>query len=228
MEEGRPPIHPGRSNFCPYRSRWRFRCPQLRAGHALHGRAASANTSLCSHFNYKFKPLNSLDVPLIIPGFPLGFVAVGLKRGDLSVWQAPASGAASLARRVDSLNQVVGPCHNDVGGWQNVGPVCLGGVQRIPVFAFYDRRRPFLLLTVREKSDAHHPHLRIIGRYRLPWLRPLDAHGPVLHVLGMQEHDDYLRGQHVGAAFERPDGVAVPLLVFHVTRRRQRHRMGQQ
>ena len=63
---------------------------------------------------------------------------------------------------------------------------------------------------------------------RLPWLRPLDAHGPVLRVPGMQEHDDYLRGQHVDAAFERPDGVAALPLVLHVTRQRQRHRMGQQ
>lgn len=59
----------------------------------------------------------------ITPRFPPGFVAGGLKRGDSGVRQAPAPGAASLARRIDSLDQAVGPCHGVVGGWQDVDPV---------------------------------------------------------------------------------------------------------
>ena len=55
-----------------------------------------------------------------------------------------------------------------------------------------------------------------------------DAHGFVLHVFWLKQAHDHPGRCELGAAFERDLGFAVLLLVLHVARWRQRHRMGQQ
>ncbi len=76
--------------------------------------------------------------------------------------------------------------------------------------------------------DALHVQLLCVHDDRLPGLRSVHADGPVLHVLGVQQANEDLRGRDLGAAFERNLGLAVLLLVLHIARRRQRHRVGQQ
>ena len=54
------------------------------------------------------------------------------------------------------------------------------------------------------------------------------AHGPVLHVFGVQQAHDHPGRRELGAAFERDHGIPVLLLVLHVARRRKRYGVGQQ
>ena len=75
--------------------------------------------------------------------------------------------------------------------------------------------------------DALHVQLLRVHDDRLPGLRPIHAHGPVLHVLGVLAPDDDLRGRHLGAAHERHHGFSV-LLQLRQPRRRQRHGLGEQ
>lgn len=75
--------------------------------------------------------------------------------------------------------------------------------------------------------DALHVQLLRVHRNRLPGVRPVDARGPVLHVLGVLAPDDDLCGRDLGAAFERHHGLSV-LPQLRQPRGRQRHGVGQQ
>lgn len=75
--------------------------------------------------------------------------------------------------------------------------------------------------------DALHVLVLRVHDHRLPGLRPVDAHRPVLHVLGMLAPDDDLCGRDLGAAFERHHGLSV-LLQLRKPRGRQRHGVGKQ
>lgn len=81
---------------------------------------------------------------------------------------------------------------------------------------------------LRRALDALHVQLLRVHDHRLPGLRPIDAHRPVLHVLGVQQAHHDLRELDLGASLERHHGLAVLLLVLHVAGGWQRHRVGQQ
>ena len=62
--------------------------------------------------------------------------------------------------------------------------------------------------------DALHVQLLRLHDDRLPWVRPVDAHGPVLHVLGVQQAHDHPGRCELGSSYERYHGLAVLLLVL--------------
>lgn len=63
---------------------------------------------------------------------------------------------------------------------------------------------------------------RLSRRPARSWLRPVDADGPALLLLGLLRAHNDLRGLHLGASFERHQRYAV-LLQLQESRRRQRH-----
>ena len=63
----------------------------------------------------------------------------------------------------------------------------------------------------RAKTDALHVQLLRGHDAGLPWVRPVDADGPVLLLLGVLVAHGDLRGFNLGAAFERDLGFAVLL-----------------
>lgn len=81
---------------------------------------------------------------------------------------------------------------------------------------------------LRRALDALHVQLLRVHDHRLPGLRPIDVHGPVLHVLGVQQAHHDLRELDLGASLERHHGLAMLLLVLHVAGGWQRYRVGQQ
>ena len=99
---------------------------------------------------------------------------------------------------------------------------------KLPVLQLYEpcqRERPGQPLG--RELDALHVQLLRVHRNRLPGVRPVDAHGPVLHVLGVLAPDDDLCGRDLGAVFERHHRLSV-FLQLQQPRGRQRHGVGQQ